>query len=123
KDLLSTHLRRVSGHCCLIRNTREMRELFFGMRRWRERLEDEEHHALDEGAFSRFFIRYKNWPNAIRRSMLRLTNPRYRRAEFIEAYSTPNGRRLWHDGTHRYPECWFWKEGVLTNDRDGERSF
>ncbi|EXF95355.1 hypothetical protein HK44_026140 [Pseudomonas fluorescens HK44] len=46
-----------------------------------------------------------------------------RRSEFTEAFSTPGGHIKWHDGTDDFPLRWYWREGCLTNDRDGDRSF
>lgn len=122
KDLFATHARRISGHCCLVRNTREMREAFRLMRDWQPRMTDQKHHALDEGAFSRIFIRYKNLPDRVAH-LPRLLNPWYRRAEFIEAFSTPDAKVAWLDGDFDFPQRWFWNRGRLTNDRDGLRVF
>lgn len=121
-DLYSTHARRVSGHLCLIRNFSQMRELFMKMPRWKERFMDQEHHALDEGAFSRLFLWRKNFPEPLFK-LVGLLNPLRRRSEFIEAFSTPNGCIPWIDGTFRFPQRWCWNEGSLTNDLDGSREF
>lgn len=122
KELLSTHVRRISGHCCLVRNTHEMRELFMQIPDWKSLLSDERHVAMDEGAFSRIFIRYKNWPQGVAR-WLRMLNPRFRRAEFVEAYSTPEAKLPWVDGTHRFPAHWTWRKGVLKPASDEQRRF
>ncbi|ANQ86737.1 DUF6625 family protein [Azoarcus olearius] len=122
KDLYATHARRVSGHCCLLRNTADMRELFRRMPNWQQRLVDNVHHALDEGAFSRIFIRRKNWPQPLAEFAGRFNRWR-RRAEFIEAFSTPDAKVPWVDGGFEFPSRWSWDHGRLTNDRDGERRF
>lgn len=122
KDVFSTHARRISGHCCLLRNRHDLRELFFDIKDWRHRLADQRHEGLDEGAFSRIFIRRKNWPDSLAR-LSWLLNPWFRRAEFIEAYSTPNAKVAWVDGSRNFPTRWFWRKGVLTNDRCGDRAF
>ncbi|WP_417791588.1 DUF6625 family protein [Stutzerimonas xanthomarina] len=121
-DLLSTHARRVSGHLCLMRNTTVMRELFMQVPCWRETFMKDEHCAFDEGAFSRLFVRHKNWPEGLRRIMDRF-NQRRQRSEFIEAFTTPNARIAWHDGSSEFPARWIWREGRLTNDRDRAREF
>lgn len=121
-DLLATHARRVSGHLCLMRNTAELRGLFMRVPNWRETFMDDAHSAFDEGAFSRIFIRHKNWPEALRRIADRF-NPWRRRSEFTEAFTTPNARIVWHDGAPGFPERWIWQDGRLTNDRDGAREF
>ncbi|MCQ2028301.1 DUF6625 family protein [Stutzerimonas zhaodongensis] len=121
-DLLATHARRVSGHLCLMRNTAELRGLFMRVPSWRETFMDDAHSAFDEGAFSRIFIRHKNWPEVVRRIADRF-NPWRRRSEFVEAFTTPNARIVWHDGKPGFPQRWIWQDGKLTNDRDGAREF
>ncbi len=121
-DLLSTHASRISGHLCLVRNIPAMNMAFMHVRNWGARLEDARHVAFDESAFCHLFIKHKNWPTILRRLADRLNSWR-RRSEFQEAYSTPDGRIAWIDGERAYPRVWFWKSGLLTNDRDGERSF
>lgn len=120
--LFSTHERRISGHLCLLRNEPELRALFWKIPNVVERIQDQRHHALDEGAFTRLFLWRKNFPDFLFRLIGRFN--RWRRvAEFREAFSTPNGRRPWTDGTQHYPEFWFWRGGRLFNSKDGEREF
>jgi hypothetical protein len=121
-DLISCHARRVSGHLCLIRNTPRMKEAFTRIPDWRIRFSDPRHQALDEGAFSRIFIRHKNFPKPLF-EFAALFNPWRRRSDFREAYSTPNARIRWIDDSYNFPRRWFWREGVLSNDLDGEREF
>lgn len=121
-SFFSTHERRVAGHLCLIRNSREFRELFRLIPRFRERVQDQRHHALDEGAFSRLFLWRKNFPKPLFKLVGRF-NPLRRKAEFQEAFSTPNGCIPWTDGSFNFPERWFWKQGRLSNDKDHGRHF
>ncbi|MEX3775172.1 DUF6625 family protein [Pseudomonas sp. MYb118] len=121
-DLYSTHERRVAGHLCLIRNTERKRQLFRKIKDWEARFTDEKHHALDEGAFSRIFLWRKNFPEPLFKLVGKF-NPWRRRSEFTEAFSTPGGCIKWHDGTENFPHRWFWRDGTVTNDRDGEREF
>ncbi|MBP5120108.1 hypothetical protein HUS85_30200, partial [Pseudomonas protegens] len=121
-DLFSTHERRVAGHLCLIRNTARKRELFRQIKDWQKRFTDLQHHALDEGAFSRIFLWRKNFPEPLFKLVGKF-NPWRRRSEFTEAFSTPGGVIKWHDGSRDFPTRWYWKDGRLTNDRDGDRSF
>lgn len=121
-DLLTTHARRVSGHLTLLRNTQAMRELFKRMPRWQERFADQTHHALDEGAFSRLFLWRKNFPKPLF-NLVGFFNPLRRRSEFVEAFSTPDGCIPWIDGSFTFPRRWYWREGSLTNDHDGDRQF
>ena len=121
-DLFSTHERRVAGHLCLMRNTARKRELFMKIKDWRQRFTDQTHHALDEGAFSRIFLWRKNFPEPLF-TLVGKFNPWRRRSEFTEAFSTPGGCIKWHDGTDDFPQQWFWRDGKLINDRDGDRPF
>lgn len=111
KDLFATHTRRISGHLCLLRNTTTMREAFKIIPRWQQRYEDEAHQALDEGAFSRLFVRHKNWPESFRRLAARF-NHWARRSEFVESHSTFT---ILEDGQRVVPERWFLRDGRLTN--------
>ncbi|QJD59014.1 hypothetical protein HG264_08890 [Pseudomonas sp. gcc21] len=119
KDLFSTHERRVSGHLCIVRNTRRMREAYRLIPKWRERFSNPEHQALDEGAFSRLFIRHKNWPESLRRFAARFNNW-YVRSEFIEAHSTFT---ILQDGQRELPCAWFWLDGELTNSLQTGKNF
>lgn len=121
-DLYSTHARRVSGHFCLMRNTKKMREAFMLMKNWQTRLADNAHHALDEGAFSRIFIRHKNFPKWLF-NIFSHFNLWRRRSEFIEAYSTPNASVRWVDGSYEFPILWLWDSGKLTNNLTGGRGY
>lgn len=121
-DLISTHARRISGHLCMLRNNKRMREAFMNVPGWQARFEDPAHLAFDEGAFSRLFIRHKNWPEGIQRIADQF-NPWRRLSEFNEAFSTPHARVPWLGGGFDFPECWMWNVGQLTNNRDGRREF
>jgi hypothetical protein len=121
-DLISNHARRVSGHVCLIRNTSRMREAYRRIPDWQQRFCDPQHQALDEGAFSRIFLWRKNFPAPLFK-LVGLFNPWRRKSDFCEAYSTPNARIAWIDGSKNFPRYWFWREGRLTNDKDGAREF
>lgn len=118
----STHRRRVSGHLCLLRNERELRELFWKIKDFKSRVQDQKNHALDEGGFTRLFLWRKNFPDYLFK-FVNFFNPLRRISEFEEAYSTPNGRRIWTDGTRDHPAYWCWDRGRLTNSKDGAREF
>ncbi|MEH6492212.1 DUF6625 family protein [Halopseudomonas sp.] len=116
KDLFATHARRISGHLCLLRNTSTMREAFKLIPQWQERFADEAHLALDEGAFSRLFVRHKNWPEPLRR-LANSFNRWAQCSEFVESHSTfsilPDGRRV-------VPQRWLLQNGRLTNSELGD---
>ncbi|MCF7201103.1 DUF6625 family protein [Pseudomonas oligotrophica] len=121
-DLLSTHERRISGHLCLLRNDAQMRNAFMRVPDWQSKLAFELHLAFDEKAFSRLFVRGKNWPGPIR-SLRDKLNTLRRRSEFLEAFSTPYTRIRWTDGSMQFPRRWIWSKGSLRTDLDGEREF
>ena len=120
-DLISTHARRISGHLTLVRNTPRMCEAFRLIPDWQRRFCGP-HQALDEGAFSRIFIRRKNFPELLFKCA-GLFNPWRRRSDFLEAYTTPYGHVPWIDGGYEFPREWYWRDGRLTDDRDGTREF
>lgn len=114
-SLFSTHERRVSGHLCLMRNNERMRNLFWKIPTFRKRIQDQQHHALDEGGFSRLFLKRKNFPKLLF-TLVGMFNPLRRMAEFKEAFSTPNCREAWVDGSYDFPDTWRWEKGCLSNN-------
>jgi hypothetical protein len=122
KDLFATHARRISGHLCLLRNVEEMRTAFQRVKNWKVLISKPEHVAFDEKAFSKVFLRHKNSPGIVR-LLAGLFDPWLRKAEFVEAYTTPSAKLGWIDGTKKFPATWCWRQGVLTNDINGERTF
>jgi len=105
-DVVSTHPERLSGHFAVLRNTPALRRAFERVRRYRSLLEAPAQTGWEEAAFSR---------------MLRSSSTE--RGLFTERYSTLLSSRGWHDGTMSYPKNWFWRNGGLTNDQDGDREF
>lgn len=114
-DLISNHATRVSGHLCLLRNTRLMREAFQQVPCWKEKIENHKHVAFDEKAFSKLFVKHKNFPRWLRQLTNRLY-PLVRCSSFVERYTTPNGYIAWKNGRYEFPQQWFWKNGLLWND-------
>ena len=84
---------------------------------WESKLSSQLHLAVDEKAFSKLFVKHKNFPRRIRKllSSLYLLS---RKSSFIESYTTPNGCIKWRDGSYKFPEKWYWKDGLITNDLD-----
>lgn len=121
-DLLSTHNRRVSGHFCLMRNTEKMRSAFKLIKNWQQRLADNEHYALDEGAFSRIFIKHKNLPLPLFNFLAKF-NPWRRNSEFVEAFTTPNAGVAWDDGSYNFPTEWYWNAGRVSNNLRENQSY
>ncbi len=114
-DVISCHATRISGHFALLRNTPVLREAFRMVEGWSDRVCDQKNHQLDEKAFSKLFIRYKNYP-AWLRPFLPGFNRLGVRCSFIERYSTPDCRIAWEDGSRNFPSEWYWRDGRLTNN-------
>lgn len=114
-NLISFHQHRISGHLCLLKNTKTMREAFMRFKGWEAILVDKSHRCFDEKHFNSLFIRHKNWPEKLRKV---LYYPRYlmRTAYFEESYSTSFGSVAWVDGSFNFPETWHWNKGLLTVD-------
>jgi len=122
KSIFSTMATRVSGHLCLIRNNPKLNCAFMNVKNWKFIFEDDKHHAFDEKAFSKLFVRHKNLPEVLRK-FTKLLNPWLRLGEFIEAYSTPNARIRWLDQSYNFPTKWFWRNGLISNDIDHDYNF
>lgn len=118
-DLISNHATRISGHLCLLRNTERMCIAFKKIPNWKSALQNPQHLAVDEKAFSRLFVKHKNFPQWLRR----LTNqlyPMVRKSSCVERYTTPNGYIPWKDGTNNYPTEWCWERGKIWNNLESD---
>ena len=116
-DIYSNHATRVSGHLCLFRNIEKMQQVFKKIPSWQEKFSNPLHLAIDERAFSKLFVKHKNFPEAIRKLLQKIYS-RSRRGCFVESYTTPNGCIAWKDGSYDFPKKWLWKDGVISNDLD-----
>nr|WP_157719546.1 DUF6625 family protein [Pseudomonas oryzae] len=120
-DVIATHDTRISGHFSLLRNTPVLREAFRRIPDWAAKVCEQKSQRLDEAAFSKLFLRYKRWPQGLRK-WLPGANPLGVSTLFREQFSTPDCRIAWVDGSRDFPSEWYWRDGVLSNDRS-ERSF
>jgi hypothetical protein len=115
-DVISCHSTRISGHFTILRNTPQLCNAFRAVRNWDDILRDPQNHQFDEKAFSKLFVRYKNYPEWVRPFI-----PGYNRLGvkiyFKERYSTPDCRIEWEDGTRMFPTEWYWNRGELTNNK------
>lgn len=116
-DVISTHPERVSGHFAVFRNTKRLRQAYAMIPDLPDLLAQPHYVAVDEDWFSRVFV---HSPDAL---ALPERHPLRRDHLFVERYSTVLSSRGWHDGTMNYPKRWFWRQGRLTNDRDGAHEF
>jgi len=121
-ELHSTHATRVSGHLCIIKNSQKMNEAFKMAKSWRTIFEDKNHYAFDEKAFSKVFLKHKNSPKWVQ-NLAKKFNPILKLADFTEAYSTPNARIPWIDGSFNFPTEWCWANGKLTTNISSDKEF
>lgn len=120
--VVSSHEERIAGHFTLIENSDEGRHLFERVANWRILVGKEKYCGLDEVAFSTLFL--GPWPGHRWKSrIMRNFRPLWWRSQFQEQYSTPYFNRPWTDGTWHHPDEWYWREGKLTNNRNGDRQF
>jgi len=122
-DVISPHADRCAGHFVLIRNTEVMNRAFMRVRGWRDLLARSTNVSFDERHWSNLFvthqgISWKEWLTG------RLRSPRLAaRGYFVEQFSTSLPPLKWIDGTTNYPNAWIWRDGVLTSDNSGARTF
>jgi hypothetical protein len=104
-DVISANPTEISGHLAVFRNTPEIREAFFRIPNFRELLERDGFQHMDEVHIAKIFMEDE-----------RLAP----RALFRDQYTTVLSPRGWRDGTRNFPRVWFWRDGRLTNDKDGD---
>jgi hypothetical protein len=121
-NLISTHYNRISGHLCLLKNTEQMRNAYSRIVKWESLLENPDHLGIDESKFTKVFLRHRKHPTLLLK-LAGLFDPYQRNNYWREQYSTILSPYKWHDGTMVHPETWKWKNGRLTNQRDGRREF
>jgi hypothetical protein len=130
-DVISTHANRISGHLALFRNTNKNRSIYKKIYNWETALKEPQFVGIDEHGitnaysmtvFDKFNEKFKtNLNNIITRFFKKL---KIRKLYLIEQYTTPFLPIPWIDGSlnSKQPDTWFYKDGVITNDRD-KRSF
>jgi hypothetical protein len=131
-DVLSTHADRISGHFALFRNTRRNRTMYRKIYRWQERLLEPEFVGLDEHGITNAYLMTAfdkasekfGWSLNNRATRL-LAARRRRRVLLVEQYTTPFFPKPWLDGSldSSQPHEWFYRDGHVTNSRDGDREF
>jgi hypothetical protein len=114
-DVVSTHVGMISGHLALFKNTKALRKAYSNIPNWKDYLENPYPTRFDEDVYSDLFVR-RNRTNEF--------DAIYRHnTYFKEQYSTVFHPMPWHDGMADHPEVWFWKNGVVTNERNAERQY
>jgi hypothetical protein len=131
-SVLSTHAVRVSGHLALLKNTPENRNIGYKIYNWKEHLEHPHFVGIDEhgitNALTMTFFDKANEKlgTTIKNGITKWASRIKRRDLYLkEQYTTPFLTIPWLDGSvnSAQPDTWFWKDGRVTNSRDGDRSF
>jgi hypothetical protein len=136
-NVISAHDNIVSGHLALFKNIPKIKNAFHLLPKWKEKLENQNYMNLDEYESTIIFKRPKIFSEEIRARwpliskcgdlFLDITRPRHslywRNNYFVEQYSTPFIHKKWHDSTMDHPDTWYWYNGKLTNNKDGDREF
>lgn len=104
KDCISFNKKHLSGHLCLFRNEERVRNWYRSIPDWRTRMEAEDYTHFDEMK-----------PSVVKNILS---------VHAHESYNTPLSPFIrWTDDTFDFPTEWYWENGVLTNDKDGDRQF
>jgi len=131
-DVLSTHKIRISGHFALFRNTRRNREMYKNIYDWQNQLAFPNFVGIDEHGitnaytmtvFDKINEKYNiKINNFITR---KLKQWKTRKLYMVEQYTTPFFSQPWLDGSSysNQPDEWYYKDGEITNSRDGDRRF
>jgi hypothetical protein len=127
-DVISTHADMLSGHLALFRNTESLRKAYLRIPRWKEYIENPESTRFDEDIFSCLFLPRDNFAAVGFRSNL-LQGLREcdelpgLKVYFKEQYTTVFIPMDWHDGIAEHPDVWFWKNGIVTNNRNAGHDY
>jgi hypothetical protein len=126
-DIFSTHETILSGHFSLFKNIEFNRNIFKLIGGWKEKIESPYYVGIDEYTcliksikqtkINRIFYKF-NLPSKIWKA-------REVRMYLKEQYTTPFTSIAWLDETvnSKQPDTWFYKNGIITNSRDGNKNF
>jgi hypothetical protein len=110
-----------AGHFAVLRNKPALRRAYTRIPDYQKILERQEYCGMDEWSFGRVFRSPSRVPSIVRSMLARFDA--CQRNLFIYRHTTVLSPKGWLDGTMNYPQRWFWKNGRVTNDRDGDREF
>ncbi|HAM97251.1 MAG TPA: hypothetical protein DCQ26_01465 [Marinilabiliales bacterium] len=131
-SVLSTHQVRISGHLALFRNTANNRDMYKKIYDWRNKLVYPNFVGIDEHGITnaytmtifdkfneKFQVQINNWLTR------KIKAFKMRKLYLKEQYTTPFTTIPWIDGTinSQQPDTWYYKDGRITNSRDGDREF
>jgi len=127
-DVISTHANMLSGHLAVFRNTEPLRKAYTKIPRWKEYMENPESTRFDEDVFSCLFVQRENvtasdFPTNLLPGLLECDPLPDLKVYFKEQYTTVFHPMQWHDGIAEHPDAWFWKDGIVTNDRNAGHDY
>jgi len=131
KDLITFDKSLCVGHFTLLRNDARMKQVYRDIPQWRSRIEGRKgdtpwDDCLDESWLSRLCsppdTSFRG--EALAHGIAPEAIDRYRQNNaFVSEWVTPFTPEGWLDGSRIPPEVWYWRQGELSNWRDGARTF
>jgi hypothetical protein len=125
-NIISTHAWCISGHLALFKNEEWLRNAFRKITNWKNIIENKYNQRFDEDAFSNLFKYPKKLPVGLRPlyDFVNSTSKKFRTHLYLkEQYTTPLTPRPWKSGQFKHPTVWFWTDGRITNELDGNDEF
>jgi hypothetical protein len=131
-DVISSHEIRISGHLSLFKNTEKNRLMYKKIYRWQEALQKKEFVGIDEHGITNAYTNTifdklnQKYKTSFNNSVTRLfSNLKKRKLYMREQYTTPFISIPWIDGSvnSQQPDVWYYKDGIITNERDKNRNF
>jgi hypothetical protein len=130
-DVLSSHAIRLAGHCALLKNTEEFRNMGYKIYNWQEALNNPNFVGIDEHGMTNALC-MTFWDRLSEKLRMRWIASLFRwkrkqkmkRYYFVEQYSTPFTTIPWLDGSinSEQPDEWYYDKGTIRNNRD-DRDF
>jgi len=117
-DIITSRIRRISGHFCIFRNVQEINSTFEWIPKIKRMMQDKKHHSIDEGHITDYLHVHNNpnWIVRVKQAFLgkQSVQPRV----YWNRNLTTSGahQRTMGEGTER---CWRWIDGKTYNS-DGQ---
>jgi hypothetical protein len=125
-DVISTHENMLSDHFILFKNHELNRSFYKNIGGWKEKISAEGVVGIGEA----FLLKaYRDYIASQGRRFMGLNHWLYQfyglKLFLKEQYSTPFSPIPWTDGSQHsaQPEEWYYQDGKITNNRDGDRNF
>lgn len=122
-NVISTHVGIVSGHLALFKNVAWIRNAYEKCKDWRAKIENPQSQRFDEDVFSTVFRypridpKYFFWYDLVHPFTRKYRHNLY----FQEQFTTPLTPLPWRNNRSSHPQEWYWENGRLTNELDGNQ--